>query len=131
VRRLVIVTTSHAAQIRNYVSQSQWSHLCVMVDAPRAESAGDALREVEARNLIRADFVLVSGDVIANMSLDAVLREHAERRAANRSCVMTVVFKIAHPEHRTRSLEDDLTVVLDEATQQLLHFDNDPCEILP
>ena len=40
---------------------------------------------------------------------------------------MTMVFKKASPEHRTRSLDDDLVVVLNNNTKQIGKYDND-CE---
>jgi len=39
-------------------------------------SVGDALRELDAKQLLRGDFILVSGDVISNVNLDAILEEH-------------------------------------------------------
>jgi NDP-sugar pyrophosphorylase family protein len=41
-----------------------------------ALSAGDALREIESQQLIKADFILVSGDVVSNMNLQEVLQLH-------------------------------------------------------
>lgn len=39
-------------------------------------SVGDALREIDAKSLVRNDFFLVSGDVIANLNLQAIMDEH-------------------------------------------------------
>lgn len=44
--------------------------------SPRCLTTGDALRAIYNLHIVESDFILVSGDVISNMKLDAVLREH-------------------------------------------------------
>lgn len=37
---------------------------------------GDALRDIDAKNLIRSDFILLYGDVVSNIKLQAIVEEH-------------------------------------------------------
>lgn len=39
-------------------------------------SLGDVLRDVDAKSLVRSDFVLVTGDVVSNINIEAALEEH-------------------------------------------------------
>lgn len=39
-------------------------------------SAGDALRNIDAKSLIKSDFVLVNGDMVSNMKLADIIKEH-------------------------------------------------------
>lgn len=39
-------------------------------------SLGDVLRDVDAKALVRSDFLLVYGDVISNISVTKALEEH-------------------------------------------------------
>ena len=39
-------------------------------------SVGDALREIDAKSLIRSDFILVSGDMVSNINLKTLLDDH-------------------------------------------------------
>ena len=39
-------------------------------------SVGDALRDIDAKGLIKSDFVLVNGDLISNMKLKKVIENH-------------------------------------------------------
>lgn len=51
--------------------------------------------------MIGGDFILVHGDVVANISLDAALAKHRARREANRDACMTVVLReIGDMPHR-------------------------------
>lgn len=39
-------------------------------------SLGDVLRDVDAKSLVRSDFVLVYGDVVSNVNISQALQEH-------------------------------------------------------
>lgn len=80
---------AHAAQVEAHLRVSRW--LCQpgfavsTIVSTDCLSAGDALRLVDQRNVVRGDFVLVSGDTVSNMSLATVLQEHRARRAKDKA----------------------------------------------
>lgn len=39
-------------------------------------SLGDVLRDVDAKSLVRSDFVLVYGDVVSNIDILQALQDH-------------------------------------------------------
>lgn len=64
---------------------------------------GEALRDVYTHGVVTGDFVLVFGDVVCTVRLDAVVRAHRARRRRDKDAVMTVVVKAAGVgEHRAR-----------------------------
>ena len=65
-------------------------------------SVGDALRDLDAKNLLRSDFVLVTGDVVSNLDLGKVLQAHKQRKQTDKNSIMTMVLKEASPDHRSR-----------------------------
>jgi translation initiation factor eIF-2B subunit epsilon len=129
VQEIFVFATAHAEQIQQFVRNSIWKdapNLSIQVVVGRdCISAGDALREIEVRQLIKDDFVLINADVISNMKLDDVLAAHKARRAKDKNAILTMVLKEVAPQHRSLSLEDDLVVAVDASTDQLLHYDND------
>ena len=54
------------------------------------QSAGEALRAIDQKDVIKTDFVLVSGDVVSNMNLVGAMQEHRARRERNKSAIMTM-----------------------------------------
>lgn len=65
-----------------------------VVRDPSLTNAGDALRELDKRNLVQSDpFLLLRGDVVTNVDLKAALKEHKERHKADSSAIMTLLFK--------------------------------------
>ncbi|XP_055894837.1 translation initiation factor eIF-2B subunit epsilon-like [Biomphalaria glabrata] len=116
-------------QIREHIRKSKWQEggspmtvTPMMLDSCR--SMGDVLREMDAKSLIRNDFILITGDIVSNMDLSQIVKEHRERtRGKDKSSVMTMLFKVALPGHRSRCKEDSVHLIEEGETKRLLHFE--------
>lgn len=102
VQEVFIYCGAHSEDVETYINDSdRWSpesNLCPFssVDFIRvsdASSIGDFLRDLDKRSLISGDFILVHGDVVANIPLDGILARHRARREANRDACMTIVLR--------------------------------------
>lgn len=87
--------------------QSEWmkpnARLSVKIVAtPECMSVGDALRELDARQLITTDFILTTGELISNIKLDKVLEEHRARKKTDKNSIMTMLLKEASRTHSAR-----------------------------
>lgn len=54
-------------------------------------SAGEALRALDQKDIIKGDFLLVSGDTVANVDLGPALAAHRARRERDKNAIMTMV----------------------------------------
>ena len=126
VKQIFVYCSSHAGMIKSHLEKSKLSkpnspvQLTIMM-SENCYSLGDAMRDIDSQSLIRSDFILVSGDLVSNMKLKEVIMEHKERRKKDKMSVMTVVYKKASPDHRTRSKEDDILVAFNSSDHRLLH----------
>ncbi|MBM6385774.1 MAG: hypothetical protein JSY10_17595 [Paenibacillus sp.] len=73
-----------------------------IVPTPDCMSVGDAIRELDARQLISSDFILTSGELISNIKLEKVLEEHRARKKTDKNSIMTMVLKEASRTHTAR-----------------------------
>ena len=126
VEEIFVYCCTHAEAIRAHLEASQWmkptsSVKLRIIISEACPSVGDALRDIDRRSLIRTDFVLVSGDLVANMQLREVIQRHRELKKKDKMLVMTCVYKKAKPKHRTRSVEDDILICTSTSNGQLLH----------
>jgi translation initiation factor eIF-2B subunit epsilon len=159
VREIFVVCCSHAAQIDSYLKSSSWTQRSSVrvstIVVEDAFSAGDALRRIHQLQVIRSDpFVLISGDVVSNIELHPIIKEHKAARAINKSVIMTVLFKRAQPGnycsdiivvvftltryfllllmmgtgHRTRSVDDDTMIAVSPISNELLLYESNPDE---
>mmetsp|Transcript_9934 Transcript_9934/g.17404 ORF Transcript_9934/g.17404 Transcript_9934/m.17404 type:complete len:937 (+) Transcript_9934:57-2867(+) len=57
-------------------------------------NAGDALRELDRRNVIKSDpFILMQGDVVSNVDLREAMEGHAQRRKKDNAAIMTILLQ--------------------------------------
>lgn len=95
VEELFVVCRSD--QVQDHVAQNTWSNTTMDVTCVKDSSltnAGDALRELDKRNLVQSDpFLLMYGDVVTNVHIAPILEAHRQRRKKDSSAIMTLLFK--------------------------------------
>lgn len=100
---------------------SPFSHLEIVRSTSR--SIGDAMRDLDKRAVLTGDFLVVYGDIISNLPLEAALAAHRERRSKDKNSIMTMVLREAGTNHRTKS-QGTLPVFLIDPTQnRCLHYE--------
>ncbi|KAI0463890.1 hypothetical protein LJB42_002898 [Komagataella kurtzmanii] len=128
VDEVYVMCRSHASQIQDYLEKSKWSQRnspfkVQTVLSLESRSVGDAMRDLDNRGLITGDFVLISGDVVTNMSLEPVLKTHRQRRFQDKDHMLTMVLMEASPYHRSRSDTEPATFMVDRATGKCLYYE--------
>lgn len=95
------------------------------VSSHNCTSAGDALRELDAMNIVRSDpFVLISGDVIANINLKKAIAFHQQKRKEDPNNIMTLALKKVQKCGGSKPLYDDLVVGMNKKSSQIVIFDD-------
>ncbi|KAL4230781.1 Translation initiation factor eIF-2B subunit epsilon [Mactra antiquata] len=127
VQEIFVVCCRHANLVKEHLSNSRWnekSSPCTVtpIVSDGCMSMGDALRDIDSKNVIRSDFILIYGDVVSNIKLQSVLEDHKQRHEKDKSSIMTMVFRQAPPGHRTRCLSDDIVVAVDNQTNNVIHY---------
>ncbi|KAK3690014.1 nucleotide-diphospho-sugar transferase [Podospora appendiculata] len=147
VQDVFIYCGAHSEVIEDYIHNSmRWNPAhgispfasVEFIRVSDATSTGDFLRDLDGRNLISGDFILVHGDVVANVSLDAALAKHRARREANRDACMTMVLReIGDQPHRAaRTRVITPVFVVEPSTGRCLQYEemhplqSDPYTIL-
>lgn len=81
------------------------------------------MRDLDNRDLIAGDFLLVSGDVVSNMNLEPALAEHRARREKDKNAIMTMVLRKAGTKHRSKRRDVAPVFVIDPEAQRCLHYE--------
>ncbi|EIN07464.1 nucleotide-diphospho-sugar transferase [Punctularia strigosozonata HHB-11173 SS5] len=129
VQEIFVICRSYAVQVKEAIRNSMWSKpssgikIVPIVTAKETFSPGDAMRDIYTHGIITTDFVLVMGDLVSNIRIDEVVREHKERRKTNKDAIMTMVVKESGAKHRTRSRGDASVFVIDSQTSECLHYE--------
>uniref|UniRef100_A0A8B9BKZ1 Translation initiation factor eIF2B subunit epsilon n=1 Tax=Anser brachyrhynchus TaxID=132585 RepID=A0A8B9BKZ1_9AVES len=98
-----------SAEIKEHLQKSKWCrhtspNTVRFVTSDLYRSLGDVLRDVDAKSLVRSDFILVTGDVVSNFNISAALEEHKLRRKME------------------KNVSDDIVIAMDSATNRVLHY---------
>ena len=142
VEELIVVSVSghdavsaHIAHRNKETSTSTGMKVDCISD-PNCSNAGDALRELDRRGLIRSDpfLLLHGGDVVTNVDIAPALALHKARKKKDPSAMMTCLLKpIANSTSSTqspiRSTLEDLVVGIDMSPNdpnRILLFDSHP-----
>ncbi|XP_067308252.1 translation initiation factor eIF-2B subunit epsilon [Pseudorasbora parva] len=117
-----------SCKIKEHLQKSKWCrptspNMVHIITSDLYRSLGDVLRDVDAKALVRSDFLLVYGDVVSNIDVSQALQEHRQRRKMEKNIsVMTMIFKESSPGHKTRSEVDDIIVAMDSKSKRILHY---------
>ncbi|KAG2462342.1 translation initiation factor eIF-2B subunit epsilon [Polypterus senegalus] len=115
-------------KIKEHLQKSKWCrptspNTVHIITSDMYRSLGDVLRDVDAKALVRSDFLLVYGDVVSNIDITQALNEHRMRRKNEKNVsVMTMIFKESAPGHKSRCQEDDTIIAVDSKTKRVLHY---------
>ncbi|XP_057788646.1 uncharacterized protein LOC131005649 isoform X2 [Salvia miltiorrhiza] len=131
VEEVFVFCCAHSKQVIDYLENSNWlnqpNFSVATIESYNAMSAGDALRLIYERHVIRGDFILVTGDTVSNMPLTQVLKEHKDRRKKDSNAVMTMVIKQSKPSpitHQSRLGTEELFMAIDPETKELLYYED-------
>ncbi|KAJ3092387.1 hypothetical protein HK100_006953 [Physocladia obscura] len=130
VQEVYVVCCAHSDLIKSYLKNSRWAAKpntssqikVVPIVSQQLKSTGDALRDLDAQQLLKSDFILVSGDIVANMDLPRALEEHRTRRNTDKNAIMTMVVKAATPKQRSRAKGEEGIYVLDPASNECVQY---------
>jgi len=67
--------------------------LCCLSRERRRNKAEQELAPSLLLQVIKSDFILLSGDVVSNLNLEEAVEAHRERRKISKNAIMTLVVK--------------------------------------
>ena len=82
------------------------------------------MRDIDSRGLITGDFLLVSGDVVSNVSIQPAVAQHRGRREKEKDAIMTMVLREAGVNHRTKTRSCRPVFVIDPTRDRCLHYED-------
>ncbi|TPX32224.1 hypothetical protein SmJEL517_g04659 [Synchytrium microbalum] len=136
VQEIYVLTCAHADKIKDYIRKSKWNRAptkITTVETLGLRSMGDALREVDRKGLVKSDFILISGDVVSNMSLEKALATHKARRAKDKNSIMTMLVPtIAQGKFNVNQYPargEEALFIIDAKTHECVHYE--PLEVYP
>jgi len=127
VDEVILYCGNHTEQLEAYLKNSKWTRdtapFSLEVIRSVAKSVGDAMRDLDHKQLITGDFICVYGDVVANIPMESALGAHRARREKDKKNIMTMVLREAGDYHRTKSQHVRPAFVIDPLSQRCVHYE--------
>eukprot|EP01064_Diplonema_japonicum_P031838 TRINITY_DN5826_c1_g1_i1.p1 TRINITY_DN5826_c1_g1~~TRINITY_DN5826_c1_g1_i1.p1 ORF type:complete len:753 (+),score=208.41 TRINITY_DN5826_c1_g1_i1:37-2295(+) len=132
IEQIYVMSCAHSDIISKHITEGRWGQqhdvkVSILV-SKSSTCLAEALRELSGYDVVRRDFVLITGDIIANVSnLKQIWRKHMNKREADPSILMTLLLnEDSAPMYRGR---DNLVKesIIKAATQKMAtaHSDED------
>ncbi|KAG0125997.1 nucleotide-diphospho-sugar transferase [Tuber indicum] len=129
VQDVFIFASSHAEKVEEYIRSSRWAKKsspfknCRIILSPASASVGDAMRELDSKQLITTDFLMVHGDFISNLPLGDILDIHRKRRTADKNAIMTMILKEDSSGLRAKVKSERGVFLVDPASNRCVYYD--------
>ena len=81
------------------------------------------MRDLDSRDVLSGDFLVVSGDVVSNIDLESALAKHRTRREKDKNAIMTMILHQAGLHHDPKRQCKKPTFVIDPKADRCLHYD--------
>src|ERR1700759_1026698 len=88
-----------------------------------SKSIGDAMRDLDKREILKNDFIVLYGDMISNLPLGPALAAHKKRRAEDSNCIMTMILRQSHA-NSNNSHFDTPVFICDPKKNRCLYYES-------
>ena len=88
-----------------------------------ATSVGDCMRDLDNRDLITGDFLVVTGDVVSNLDLAPALARHKARREKDKNAIMTMILRETDANGLDSRRSKRPVFVIDPREDRCLHYE--------
>ncbi|RMD41307.1 hypothetical protein DV735_g3835, partial [Chaetothyriales sp. CBS 134920] len=128
VQEVYLYAGSHVDHVETYIKASRWKSTTSpfnKVELIRcvATSVGDVMRDLDQKDILSGDFLVVSGDVVSDFPITGALKAHKLRRERDKNAIMTLVLREVQAEYYSESNSTIPTFVIDPAADRCLHYE--------
>lgn len=125
VEEIFILASRYSDQIKKHLATSPARYSLpriTVIATPDAQSLGDVMRELDSKQIIRSDFILIHADSVANMDLASIVDAHKRRRKKDKDAIMTICTMPVGKRSRIRTPGNLALFFVEPHTSQLVHY---------
>lgn len=125
VEEIFLFCTHHHVQIKNHIDSMKWRRVVEIhfLYNFKCRSLGDAMREIDAKGLIRSNFILMTATgVITNMKLKPHWENHKKLCKTDKNAVMTMM--CVNGQKDLSYINNEMnTLLIHNMNGKVLHYD--------
>ncbi|XP_026468298.1 translation initiation factor eIF-2B subunit epsilon-like [Ctenocephalides felis] len=125
IQEVFLFCSTHIKKIKDFISSSiesrhSWSLTLSIqiVSSDGCRSFGDAIRDLDAKGLLRSNFVLLGANTVTNVNLSEVMEFHKQQCKKDKGAAMTLVYTTTG---YGQSCSEDVILALDASNNRILY----------
>ncbi|KAL8243837.1 hypothetical protein R6Q59_010095 [Mikania micrantha] len=131
VQEVFVYAGRHVDQVEVYINASKWKASSspfkkLVFLRCQANSIGDVMRDLDQKALMGAqgsDFLVVSGDIVAEVPVSQALIKHKERRDKDKNAIMTMILRERGVRENIPEGQIVPTFIVDPTKDRCLHYE--------
>uniref|UniRef100_A0A182P802 Translation initiation factor eIF2B subunit epsilon n=1 Tax=Anopheles epiroticus TaxID=199890 RepID=A0A182P802_9DIPT len=125
VDEVFVFCSNHIDQVKSYITARQVAWWCTwskgvrvsIIGSPTCRSIGESIRDLDSRNMIRGNVLLLGVDSITNANLAALFQHHKRQAKVDCGTIMTVAYKDSSRSMRTGN---EVLIAMEPTSRRLL-----------
>lgn len=123
IKEIIICVKNNGQKLDKYIKKfHEKKEIKILID--EYSNVGDCLRKINAENLISKDFILITGLVISNLSIENVYNFHLERKKTDKKCIMSLLLKTYKNENNIKTDYDEDIVIYNPETFRIYQYES-------
>ncbi|CAH0391142.1 unnamed protein product [Bemisia tabaci] len=119
IQEVILFCSTFADQIKQHVKNKSWPGLSIStVISEGCYSLGNAMRDLDAKGIIKSDFLLFTGAAVSNVKFQKILNKHKYIQSVDKGAVMTLILKEAGKRRKTNA--ENVILAIDSKTGRVL-----------
>jgi translation initiation factor eIF-2B subunit epsilon len=130
VEEIILFCTKHHQQINKHIEERKWRRLVEIhfFYNFQCKSLGDAMREIDAKGVIRSNFVLLTAtSIISNLKLKDHLETHKQTCKMDKNAVMTIMCLKSENDLQAHSLNEHSAqynpLIIHNSNNRVVHYE--------
>ncbi|KAF7991333.1 hypothetical protein HCN44_002895 [Aphidius gifuensis] len=123
VQEVFLYCSNYIDDLKNYITNKNYKNIIVsLVLSEGCRSFGDALRDIDAKGIIRGDFILIRGDAFINANLSLHMDLHKAKREKDKGNAMTLILRNIGSTNQSLLKNESCIVVANKQNKRILFY---------
>lgn len=125
VQEVFLYCNNHIDLLKSYIENKKNDYpniLMSLVLSDGCRSLGDALRDIDAKGIIRGDFILIRGDAFINADLYYLMDLHHAKREKDKGSAMTLVLRDVGSTNQSLLFKESCLIVANKQNKRVLYY---------
>ena len=122
ISEVYIIAHEHKKEISDFIDSQKHTDISIkVIKHGEVPSVSSAIKDLDSRDLIKGDFLILNGFIVSNIDISDALKEHKTRKQNEEPMLITKIFTKLPFDSNLR--HEETVVVFNDANNELLKYE--------